>query len=224
MENITPTNPETETADSSQVDHPAAQALKGAQAKLQERTGDLLTSYYDRIDEIKADEDVGVPFPEILTPDQRDEIIMDRRRESSAALYEKTTANYQQAYDEFAAASQKNVTEIKQELFGLGENGSGALSQAITADPDQLMQMIEVSGLSGDPTLARAAFAAAVTRDLPEVIHTYLKKCPEASGLLKLYREAPTPEWIKTQKQNVTRLIEAPTDDRLRTRPKVGPY
>jgi hypothetical protein len=55
MENITPTNPETETADSSQADNPAAEALLAAQTEFAQKTSSLLISYQDRLNEIRDD-------------------------------------------------------------------------------------------------------------------------------------------------------------------------
>jgi hypothetical protein len=74
MENITPTNPETETADSSQVDNPAAEALLAAQTEFAQKTSSLLISYQDRLNEIRDDNAIeDTPYSEVLTDVQKSE-------------------------------------------------------------------------------------------------------------------------------------------------------
>jgi hypothetical protein len=74
MENITPTNPETETADSSQADNPAAEALLAAQTEFAQKTSSLLISYQDRLNEIRDDNAIeDTPYSEVLTDVQKSE-------------------------------------------------------------------------------------------------------------------------------------------------------
>jgi hypothetical protein len=226
MEKITPTNPETDTANPIQVDHPDAHALLQAQAALAVKTSDLLTSYHDRIEEIRQDDKLeDGPYNDHLTDGQRQEILMTRKREAAHDLYQKTVEEYHKSFDSFAQKTEKHTTQLRESLFGVGEAASSALTQAISADSEQLQRMIKLSDLTGVETIGKAAFAAAVVRgDQPEVIHDYLQKNPDAEPLLRLYQQAPTEEWIKTQKQNISRLLQPPTEDQLQSRPQIRAF
>jgi hypothetical protein len=91
MENITPTNPETETADSSQVDNPAAEALLAAQTEFAQKTSSLLISYQDRLNEIRDDNAIeDTPYSEVLTDVQKSEFINTRKQEASEQAYRET--------------------------------------------------------------------------------------------------------------------------------------
>jgi hypothetical protein len=103
MENITPTNPETETADSSQVDNPAAEALLAAQTEFAQKTSSLLISYQDRLNEIRDDNAIeDTPYSEVLTDVQKSEIINTRKQEASEQAYRETLLGYEQAIAEAA--------------------------------------------------------------------------------------------------------------------------
>jgi hypothetical protein len=54
--------------------------------------------------------------------------------------------------------------------------------------------------------------AAVVRGDAPEVVHAHLQKFPEAEALLRAYEQAPTQEWISTQKANITRNFQVMSD------------
>jgi hypothetical protein len=56
------------------------------------------------------------------------------------------------------------------------------------------------------------------------LVNAYLQKFPEAEALLRAYEQAPTEEWISTQKANITRMIQPPTEDQLRSRPQIRAY
>jgi hypothetical protein len=208
------------------TDHPAAQALEGGQAALAASTANLLTSYHDRIEQVRDDDSLeDGPYVDQLTAEQKFEILQNRKREAGQELYKSTVEKYEATFDEFATKVEKPIADLRQSLFGVGESGSPALTQALSADTEQLQRMIELGELTGVETLGKAAFSAAVIRgDQPEVIHRYLEANPEAEALLRAYQDAPTKEWISEQKANVTRLIQPPTEDQLRSRPQIGAY
>ena len=53
---------------------------------------------------------------------------------------------------------------------------------------------------------------------------SYLQKNPDAEPLLRLYQQAPSQEWIETQKENVNRLIQPASEDQLASRARVSPW
>jgi hypothetical protein len=217
MENTAPMGESTtteESTDAVQVDHPAAQALLEAQAALAAKTSDLLTGYHDRIGEIREDDGLeDGPYSDHLTEEQKSEIVQTRKREAGQELHRTTVEQYELAFEEFASAAEKHVADLRESLFGLGEGGSAALSQAVNADGEQLLRIMELGELTGAHNIAKSAFAAAVVRgDAPEVIHAYLQKFPEAEALLRAYEQAPTQEWISTQKANITRNFQVMSD------------
>jgi hypothetical protein len=163
-----PTNEE--TTDAAQVDHPAAQALLEAQADYHTKTKGLLEAYYQGVDEIRDNTTkVDLPFPEVLTEQQKSEIIASQKAEVAEKLHQRTITQYERAVEQFSQQAQKHTAKLRSDLFGVGEGGSGALSQAVGADEEQLVKMIELGELTSDPTLARAAFSAGVVRgDAPK--------------------------------------------------------
>ena len=212
-----------ETTEAPQVDHPAARALEAARAKTAVDTSSLLTSYHDKIAEIRDDDALeDGPNNDYLSEQAKAEIIRDRKRASADELYQNTVDEYRKAYDSFAQEAEKHTAELRESLFGLGKEGSAVLAQAISADQAKLLEMINLGELTGVGSISRAAFAAAVTRgDAPEVVHTYLQKNPDAEPLLRLYQQAPTKEWVETQKENVSRLIQPASEDQLASRAQV---
>jgi hypothetical protein len=184
MEKITPTNPETDTANPIQVDHPDAQALLEAQADYQTKTKGLLETYYKAVDEIRDNTTkVDLPFPDVLTEQQKAEIILSQKAEEGEKLYQRTVTHYERAVEQFSQQAQKHTAKLRSDLFGVGEGGSAALSQAVGANEEQLVKMIELGELTGDPTLARAAFSAGVVRgDAPQAVRRYLDSNPETEA------------------------------------------
>jgi hypothetical protein len=155
MENITPTNPETETADSSQADNPAAEALLAAQTEFAQKTSSLLISYQDRLNEIRDDNAIeDTPYSEVLTDVQKSEIINTRKQEASEQAYRETLLGYEQAIAEAAEKAQEHAESLREALFGIGEGGSAALGQAVTASESQLLQMLDGANLAGDTNVA----------------------------------------------------------------------
>jgi hypothetical protein len=213
-------------ATEAQIDHPAAQALLGAQAELAVKTSGVLTAYHDRIAEIRDDDKLeDGPYNDQLTPEQRAEIIATRKRAAGQELHKTTVEQYEAAFEQYAHKAEKHAEDLRTSLFGVGEAGSAALTQAISADTAELQRMIALAELTGVETIGKAAFSAAVVRgDQPEVIHRYLQANPEAGALLRAYEQAPTKEWIEAQKSNISRLIQPPTEDQLRSRPQIGAY
>src|SRR5215210_5104789 len=112
MENTVPMgeSPTTEeTTDAAQVDHPAAQALLEAQVALAVKTSDLLTSYHDRIAEIRGDRKLeDGPYNDQLTAAQRAEIIATRKRAAGQELHRTTVEQYEAAFEEFATTAEKH--------------------------------------------------------------------------------------------------------------------
>lgn len=209
-----------------EVDHPAADALRGAQSALAASTANLLTAYHDRIEKVRNDDSLEAgPYTDQLTDEQKMAILANRKRQEGQSVYEGTVQRYEETLDEFAEKVEKPMADLRQALFGVGEGGSAALAQAVNADEQQLLRMIELGEMSGDDTLAKAAFGAAIVRgDVPEVLHSYLQKYPEAESLLRAYQSAPSKEWIEAQKANIPRLIQPPTEDQLRSKPRIQAY
>ena len=207
-----------------EVDHPAAQALLEAQAEYQAK--DLLEGYYQSVDKPRDEPGkVDLPFPDVLTPEQEAEIINSQKMEAGQSLHRSTVEKYERAIDEFAKKAEKHTAKLRQDLFGVGEGGSAALSQAVGADEEQPIKMIELGELAGDPTLAKAAFAAGAVRgDAPRAMKRYLDANPVAEALLRVYQQAPDPDFFETTKANITRMVPTPTQDQLRGRPRLRTY
>jgi hypothetical protein len=210
------------TTDAVQVDHPAAQALLEAQSEYQSKTMGLLEGYYKAVDEIRDHIKVDVPFPGVLTEQQKSQIIASHKAAAGQELYQRTVSRNEEAVERFSQQAQKQTAKLRADLFNVGEAGSAALSQAVGADEEQLIRMIELADLAGDPMLAKAAFAAGVVRgDAPQAVRRYLDSNPETEGLLRVYQQAPKADWFETTKSNITRMIQPPTEDQLRSRPQV---
>jgi hypothetical protein len=229
MDNAAPMNesPTTErTTDAVQVDHPAARALLEAQSEYQSKTKGLLEGYYRAVDEIRDYIKVDVPFPDVLTEQQKSQIITSHKAEAGEELYQKTVSRYEGAVEQFSQQAQKQTAKLRADLFGVGDGRSAALSQAVGADEEQLIRIIELADLAGDPTLARAAFSAGVVRgDAPKAVRRYLDSNPEVEPLLRVYQQAPKPDWFETHRSNITRMIQPPSEDQLRSRrPRTWAY
>ena len=155
------------------VDHPAARALEAARAKAAMDASTLLTSYHDKIAEIRDDDALeDGPNNDYLSTEAKAQIIQDRKRAAAEELYESTVSEHQKIFDTLAGEGEKHTTELRQALFGLGNDGSAVLAQAISADQAKLLEMIKLGELTGADSISRAAFAAAGTRgDAPEVLH-----------------------------------------------------
>jgi hypothetical protein len=217
---------ESETAAAGQVDHPAAQAVLDAQNEYQRKTSGLLETYYAGVDKLRDEPGkIDLPFPDVLTDAQKAEIIASKKAEDAQALHQETATQYERAVDELERKAQKLTSKLRADLFNVGAEGSAALSQAVGADEAQLIRMIELGELAGDPTIAKAAFAAGVVRgDAPQAVKRYLDSNPEAENLLRVYQQAPQAEWFETTKANIPRMIQPPTEDQLRARPQVRGY
>ena len=209
-----------------QVNHPAAQALKAAQARLAVRTSELLVGWHDKVNAIRDETELDKDgYFEALMDDQRAALVAEKKRAAAAALHEDTTRNYEKAFEDYEAEAEEATNQIRTALFGLGDGGGSVLAQAVNADEAKLMEMLELSKLTGADSLGRAAFAAAVTRgDSPRVVHEYTQANPEAQALLHLYQSAPTKEWIEQKKAEVSRLVRPASEDQLASRPSVRPY
>ena len=155
---------------------------------------------------------------------QKSEIINTRKQEASEQAYRETLLGYEQAIAEAAEKAQEHAESLRREaLFGIGEGGSAALGQAVTASESQLLQMLDVANLTGDTNIAKAAFAAAWVRgDAPMAVRRYLEANPNAEGLLRLYERAPKADWVEEQRSNATQLVKRPTPERLRSYARVG--
>jgi hypothetical protein len=209
-----------------QATHPAAAGLHAAQAQLAVSTSELLTSYHDKVAQIRDETtlDDG-PYNEHLPEDAKQEIVNTRKREAADKLHEETRQAYEQAFDKFAEQVEKHTAGLRTALFGMSESGSAALTQAVTADEGKLLQMVELGALTGTTSLARAALAAAVTRgDAPTVVLSYLERFPQDEELLRAYQQAPDRAWIQERKARVDTLLKPATADQLTSRPQVTPF
>jgi hypothetical protein len=216
---------EGETADAGHVDHPAAQALLDAQAEYQRKSSGLLEGYYKSVDEIRDNTKVDIPFPDVLSDEQKSRIIASKKTEDAQDLHQKTVEKYEVAVERFSKHAHKHTAKLRADLFNVGEGGSVALSQAVAADEEQLIRVIELADLAGYPTIVKAAFAAGVVRgDAPKAVKRYLDSNPETESHLRVYQQAPKPEWFETTRSNIPRMIKPPTEDQLRGRPRVTPF
>jgi hypothetical protein len=213
-------------AQGSQVDHPAAAALHGAQAKLAMKTSEILTGYHDRLAAIRDDDKLEESaYADVLSDQQKTEIIQTRKREAADKLFQETREGYEAAFDSFSEEATRHADGLRSALFGLGDAGAAVLSQAVNADEGKLLEMVRLGKLTGTTSMARAALASAITRgDAPTVVHDYLQRFPEDEPLLRAFQQAPDAGWIEERRARIDTLLKPATADQLTSRPSMRSF
>ena len=90
-----------------------------------------------------------------------------------------------------------------------GGESAALLARLATADNDELSEMLDVAGEAQNRDLGRAVFAAAHRREDPgDLLHRYFREvAPEAQGLYHEFLEAPSPEAVERQGEDIDSMI-----------------
>ena len=126
------------------------------------------------------------------------DVIADAMEEA----FSEADRDYQAALEERDRKLTERRSELHAQLFGAPSGAAGpaftnALTQAANADDDQLTALAELAATTGDSTLGRAVFAAAVQRGRADLGLAWLEANPEAREAFAELGSMPTAEELE---------------------------
>ena len=171
-----------------------------------ERASRILLGCQDAFSEIRgqrAPEEGG--YLDRLSPWQRKSLLEDQKREKAEGVRRGAVEEYAREVSRFHDALDRRRKALREELFGGLD--SATLAAAASADDAALPRILEAAVAAGDAELAKACFTTAELRGSSEVVVPYLEANPEAAGLYREWKAAPSEEARERQLASVERVV-----------------
>ncbi len=186
------------------------------------RAGELLTSVYDRLDDIRDGEELEhSSYLHRLSEEQKRQALQEQKVEKAEEHRREIIDAYKREVESYHARLARRQEEIEEELFGGLD--SQTLAAAAAAADEALPRILQAAIAAGNAELARAAFVAAESRGLSEVVVPYLEADPEAREVYQELKSIPSEEARERQLETVERVVPEVESERLMGSPPVGP-
>ncbi len=178
------------------------------------RAGELLTSVYDRLDDIRDGEELEhSSYLHRLSEEQRRQALQEQKVEKAEEHRREIIDAYKREVESYHARLARRQEEIEEELFGGLD--SRTLAAAASADDDALPRILAAAVAAADGELMKAVFVAAESRGLAEVTARCLEAAPEARELYRELKAVPPEEVRARQLNSVEQVVPEVELDRL---------
>ncbi len=175
-----------------------------------ERAADIVSDWYETQDEItRSAVSVEGPHADLLTDDQRAEVVRTQKAERASAAAEGFREQYRKLTRERNEAVRTRTSALREQLFEVED--AGALARAALASDAGLGSMLELAAHAGNRDLARAVFVAADQRGLGDLLSTYFERLdPEAGERYQEWKAAPTEEVLERRLADAETIFAPP--------------
>ncbi len=178
------------------------------------RAGELLTSVYDRLDDIRDGEELEhSSYLHRLSEEQKRQALQEQKVEKAEEHRREIIDAYKREVESYHARLARRQEEIEEELFGGLD--SRTLAAAASADDDALPRILAAAVAAADGELMKAVFVAAESRGLAEVTARCLEAAPEARELYRELKAVPPEEVRARQLNSVEQVVPEVELDRL---------
>jgi hypothetical protein len=174
-----------------------------------------MNAYFDELDEIRERREPrdGV-YLDKLSSAQRQGLLAEQKMELAEEARERTAAAYAGELERYGGEVGQRRSHLKEKLFRVED--AGALSRAALASDTELGVLMEVAAQTGNVELGRAAFVASEQRGLGDLVHAFINRIdPSTRELYQEWTQLPTEEDLSRQVENVDRVVQPPSHDRL---------
>ncbi len=186
------------------------------------RAGELLTSVYDRLDDIRDGEELEhSSYLHRLSEEQRRQALQEQKVEKAEEHRREIIDAYKREVESYHARLARRQEELEEALFGGLD--SQTLAAAASAADDALPRILQAAIAAGDGELIKACFVAGESRGLAEVTARCLEAAPEAQDLYQELKSIPSEEARERQLETVERVVPEVESERLMGSPPVGP-
>ncbi len=200
---------------------PSRKSVQEINAEHGQRAGELLTGVYDRLDDIRDHERLEESsYLRRMNPQERFRLLQAQKREKAEELRRETVERYRAEVEAYHVALESREKELRESLFGGLD--APTLAAAASAADEALPRILEAAVAAGNAELAKAAFVAASSRGLDEVIVRYLETDGEARELYHELKAVPPEEARERQLDSVEQVVPEVDPERLAGSPPVG--
>jgi Skp family chaperone for outer membrane proteins len=190
-----------------------------------EQAAAILRDYHAALDAVReARTPEAGAYLDRLTDEQQMSLLREQKAAAAQEAREKALDAYRTATERYHKEIAARRAPLEERLFRVaGTPGEAILPVAATASEEQLAELLDTAILAGSYDQARAVFAVAHRRQLPEVMGAYFEKAdPGAHELYREWQEIPPAEVLERQLEQAETIVHDVAPESLAAPPRVA--